>query len=182
MRLERVDDPFSGVALRFMAKRPLSQVAGDLSFFLTTEPEQRIYLETVLEPLGPVISFPFANDSILDTGTWQASPIDVCSAIAAMRRLDDNTEGFALLDRAYGASSGLIGVRNRWQRVWFKGGTLSDSLGLRVLTLGWLLESNDRGAFVVVVMASSGAGGPRIDQDAVSSTASRFLSIVDEDY
>ena len=108
--------------------------------------------------------------------------MDVCSAIAEMRRLDGGSEGFALLDAAFGASSGFVGVRNRWQRVWYKGGSFSDSQGLRVFTLGWLLESDDRGSFVVAVMANGSAGEPRIDRDAVSSIASRFLTIVDEDH
>ena len=74
-----------------------------------------------------------------------------------------------------------MNLRNKWERVWFKGGGLSDNGGFRVLTYGWLLETDSRGAFVVVAMGNNDSGGSaRINQGDFASVASRLVDIVDE--
>lgn len=152
-----------------------------LAYAFGTEAEQRAYLQNVLEPLGPVTSFPQANASILVDGTWQASPMDLCNAIAASRQYPDSGEAFALINESYGANEGVWSLRRNWERVWFKGGSLADGQGLLVLTLGWLVESHDRGAFVVVGMANQDYTSPtRIADGAFFSVMSRILEIVDE--
>ncbi|MFK8017881.1 MAG: hypothetical protein AB8G17_20840, partial [Gammaproteobacteria bacterium] len=152
-----------------------------LAFASGSEAQQRDYLNTVLEPLGPVTAFPQANASILVDGTWQASPMDVCRAMAKMRQFPDTSDAFELIDNAYGSSEGVWAARRNWERVWFKGGSLADGQGLTVLTLGWLLESDDRGAYVVVGMANQDyTTGVRIDNGAFVSTMSRMLDLVNE--
>lgn len=154
-----------------------------LAYAAADNATQRNYLTTVLEPLGPVTAFPNANASILVEGTWQASPMDVCTAIAAMRQLPDTSDAFALVDGAYGANEGVWGARRDWDRVWFKGGSLADSQGLLVLTLGWLLESDDRGAYVVVGMLNHDyTRGDRINDAAFFSTMSRLIDLLDESF
>jgi len=150
-----------------------------LTYVNGTEQEQRDFLTNVIEPLGPVTAFPFANNSVLIDGTWQASPMDVCGAIAGLRQFNDTTESFELVDQAYSANTGIWGQRQRWERVWFKGGSLSDGQGLVTLTLGWLVESDDRGAFVVVGMANTHPSSPsRISDAAFFSVMSRIMDIV----
>lgn len=142
---------------------------------------QRDYVDNTLEPLGPVTSFPTANLEALVQGTWQATSTDVCNAIAGLRQFNDLSEGFAITDQAYGAETAVVNLRAKWERVWFKGGGLSDNGGFRVLTYGWLLETDSRGAFVVVAMGNNDSGGSaRIDQGAFASVASRLVDIVDE--
>ncbi|NNF16410.1 MAG: hypothetical protein HKN70_06660 [Gammaproteobacteria bacterium] len=152
-----------------------------LAYANGTEMEQRDYLESVLEPLGPVTAFPVANASILVDGTWRASPMDLCNAIAAMRRYKDTSDAFALIDQAYGSNEGAWAARRHWERVWFKGGSLADSSGLLVLTYGWLLESDDRGAYVVIGMANqSWTSTARISNTVFFSAMSRVLDLVNE--
>ncbi len=152
-----------------------------LDYLVASEQAQRDYVDNVLEPLGPVTSFPTANLEVLVKGTWQGSPTDVCNAIAGLRQFNDLSEGFAVTDQAYGAETAVVNLRNKWERVWFKGGGLSDNGGFRVLTYGWLLETDSRGAFVVVAMGNNDSGGSaRISQGDFASVASRLVDIVNE--
>lgn len=146
-----------------------------------TEQFQRDYLNNTLTPLGPVTSFPQANASVLVDSLWQASATDVCNAMAGLRRFTDTSEGFALADQAYGAETVGVNIRNRWERVWFKGGSLGDGVGQVVGTYGWLLESDSRGAFAVIAMGNTDpAGSGRIDLNEFAQTALRLVDIVDE--
>ncbi|MEL7538127.1 MAG: serine hydrolase [Pseudomonadota bacterium] len=152
----------------------LAYVDGDEQF-------QRDYLDNTLDPLGPVTNFSQANISVLVRALWQGSPQDVCAAIAGLRQFNDRTDGFAVADQAYGAETFVVNLRNQWERVWFKGGSLSDGFGLRVLTYGWLVETDSRGAFVVVTMGNNDSGGnARIDEGGFASVASRIIDIVNE--
>ncbi|MEM1261025.1 MAG: serine hydrolase [Pseudomonadota bacterium] len=155
--------------------------ADALAYVNGTETFQRDFLDNTLTPLGPVTSFPRANVSVLVDALWQASPTDVCQAIAGLRQFNDVSEGFELVDQAYGAESVGINVRPQWERVWYKGGSLADGQGLRVLTHGFLLETDSRGAFVVVAMGNNDSGGAaRIDSGPFTSVVLRLVDIVNE--
>lgn len=96
-----------------------------------------------------------------------------------MRQYNDLTDAFRLVYSAYGSNSGLWGLRDKWERVWFKGGSLADPQGLLVLTYGWLLESDNRGAYVVVGMLNTQSTNPnRIDNSAFLSAMSRIVDLV----
>lgn len=156
-----------------------SPQAEAIAYVTADEMTQRDYVDNVLTPAGPVVNPTSANLSVLVSGLWQASPTDVCSAMAGLRQYNDATEAFDVIDEAYGATTAIINLRNRWERVWFKGGSLDDGFGLRVLTYGWMVESDDRGAFAVVVMTNNDSGGSaRINQNDVSSVSSRILDIL----
>ncbi|MEM8547214.1 MAG: serine hydrolase [Pseudomonadota bacterium] len=143
---------------------------------------QRDYVANTLTPLGPVTNFSRANPEILVQALWQASPTDVCNAMAGLRQFNDATSGFEVLDLTYGAETLVVNLRDQWERVWFKGGSLGDGNGLRVLTYGWMFESDNRGAYAVILMGNNDSGGiARIDQAAFSSVASRIIDIVNAD-
>ncbi len=173
--------PFLSMSEAFHLYFTVSE-ADALNYIASSEADQRTYVDTVLEPLGPVTSFLNANLSALVRGLWQASPGDVCRAIAGMRQYNDRSDGFALIDQSYGSNSALLGVRNQWERVWFKGGSLADGVpGLRVLTYGWLVETDSRGAFAIVAMGNNDEiGNERIDQSLFTSVASRLVDIINE--
>jgi hypothetical protein len=154
-----------------------------LAYAYGTEQEQVDYMNNTLVPLGPVTAFPMSNGSVLVDGTWQASPMDVCNVMAGMRQYNDTTGEFELVDQAYGANAGAWQARRNWERVWFKGGSLADGTGLLVLTYGWLVESDDRGAYVIIGMANTQSSSPtRIDANAFLSAMSRMIDIVHATY
>lgn len=140
-----------------------------------TEAYQRSYTDSVLEPLGPVTGSQ-QHRSIFLTGSWQATALDVCAVYAGMRRYSDQSQALRLMDRALSSSVAQPFVRNEWERVWYKGGSLEATTGLMTLTHSWLLESDSRGTFVVVALASNQAGG--IDIFQVQSVTSRILQLV----
>jgi beta-lactamase class A len=143
-----------------------------------TEDFQRTYVDTVLTPLtvgsGPQL---FNHTSLYLTATWQSSATDICNAYAGIRRFNDLTAGFQVMDRALSSQAAQPGVRNRWDRVWYKGGSLNNGGGNVVLTHSWLVQSDSRGTFVVVAMANTNT--PAIDQFAVQSATGRMLQLVD---
>lgn len=146
-----------------------------------TEQEQRDYVNDVLEPLGPVTVFTNANESVLVKATWQASPMDVCAAMSGLRQFPDTGVAHDVINEAFGAETAGINLRGRWERIWFKGGSLADGTGLRVLTYAWMLETDNRGTFAVIAMGNNDSGGTaRIDQAAFASVALRLVDIVDE--
>lgn len=158
-----------------------SPLTDALNYIDTDEEAQRSYVENVLTPAGPVSNPTRSNLPVLVKGLWQASPMDVCSAMSGLRQFNDTTEAFDVIDEAYGATTAIFNLRNKWERVWFKGGSLDDGFGLRVLTYGWMVESDARGAFAVIVMTNNDSGGTaRIPQNSVTSVSSRILDIVDE--
>lgn len=159
---------FSGVTL----SQAQSYASGSETF-------QRDFLNSVLVPLGPV-SGSQQHTPIFLNGSWQASPMDVCAVFAGMRRFNDQSPAFQLIDKALGSQAAQLFVRDRWQRVWYKGGSLATSAGMLVLTHSWMLESDSRGTFVVVAMANNPS--PGIDQFQVQSVTSRLLQLVDQAY
>lgn len=152
-----------------------------LAYPTLTELEQRNYVDTVLTPLGPVTNFSQSNAGALVSALWQASPVDVCNAMAGLRLYNDRSEAFSVIDEAYGAEAAFLGLRDKWERVWFKGGSLGDGAGLRVLTYGFMLESDNRGTYAVIGMGRNDSGGnARINQAEFASVISRLVDIVDE--
>jgi len=150
-----------------------------LSYVNGTEAFQENFLTTEIEPLGPVTSYPFNNDSILVSGSWQASPLDVCQTYAHLVDLPEGSDQLHLADDALGAGVALPNVRNAWDRTWYKGGSLvSGVTGYNVLTHAWLLQNQGENPYVVVVMTNDSSGG--IDIFRVQSIAGRILELVSD--
>ncbi|WP_116366502.1 serine hydrolase [Parahaliea mediterranea] len=117
--------------------------------------QQRKILANEIEPLGPVSRYSYNNWNALLESSWAASAFDVCQAYAGLRSYDNRSEAFELLDQAAGADAVLLSLRKRWDRVWQKGGSLATVDGNFVFTLSWLLESDDKGTYVVVIMLNN---------------------------
>jgi len=161
------------------------------SFNLTTangyindsENNQLSFINNQIVPLGPVTSFPFANDSLFTSGSWRASPMDICANMAALRQYDQGSDAMQVVDRAYGAQAAQFRIRSNWDRVWYKGGSLaSGATGYHVLTHAWLLENNGSWPIVVVAMTNDSGGG--IDADSgilkVQSVLARIIELADQ--
>ncbi|MBB5206836.1 serine hydrolase [Chiayiivirga flava] len=142
-----------------------------------SEADQLQFLADEIEPLGPLGNgpFPYFNVSLLAGGSWSASPYDVCATFAHLRTFDGDAA--TTIDYAVGASSGQPGVRNRWDRVWYKGGSLAAAANdFHVLTHAWMLERTGEQPLVVVAMSNDGSGG--VDQFDVQSVLGRVLELV----
>jgi hypothetical protein len=169
--------PFLNISEQFHVFRSFDLATAN-SYVNGTEPFQNNFLATQIVPLGPLNSAtaPFSHDSLLTAGTWRASPLDVCAALSALRRLPGGSEAFKMVDRAMGSQAAQPNVRGQWDRVWYKGGSLaSGTTGLHVLVHAWLLEDAGGSPFVVVGMANSSTGG--IDQFNVQSVLGRILQL-----
>ncbi|MFK8047817.1 MAG: serine hydrolase [Halioglobus sp.] len=139
---------------------------------------QRDFLRSLIEPLGPVTSFTYNNEDSLRDSSWRASVLDVCKGIAGLRQFDNRSDAFSIVDTSFGAEAVLTTLRQKWDRVWFKGGSLANGRGNYVLTMAWLLESDDRGAHVVILMANN-EDGSNIELGGMYSLASRIAQILD---
>ena len=150
-----------------------------LSYVNGSEMFQQAFLSSSIEPLGPSfpVNFPFFHNSLLTSGTWRATPRDICRTLGALRALPDANGAFALTEEAMGAQAAQPGIRNEWARVWYKGGSLvSGTTGNHVLTHAWLLESNPEfPPLVVVALANNPAGG--IDTFEIQSITSRIVEL-----
>lgn len=152
-------------------------LATSLGYVNGTEAFQNTFLANNIVPLGPSNGGPYFHASLLTDGSWRASPLDICAAYSALRRMPGGSEAFKTLDRALGAGAAQPNVRSQWDRVWYKGGSLSSGApGFHVLTHAWLLEDADRDPFVVIAMSNASAGG--IDQFLVQSVTGRMLQLV----
>jgi len=145
-----------------------------------TEANQLIFINNQIVPLGPVSSFPFVNDSLLTSGTWRATPMDVCANMAQLRQYDRDSDAMYAVNRSYGAQTTQFRVRPKWDRVWNKGGSLiSGNTGYHVLTHAWLLENNGEWPIVVVGMTNDAGGG--IDDESgifkIQSVLARILEL-----
>jgi hypothetical protein len=141
-----------------------------------TEQYRRNVLTNVLTPLGPWKGGGIHQEMMIN-GAWQASPMDVCAAMAGMRQFNDLSPGLKLVDQAFGAEVVFPFVRNRWERVWFKGGSLATVEGLKVITYSWLLESDSKGTFVVVSMHND-LSHPNLATAGIDWTMARILQLV----
>lgn len=144
-----------------------------------SEAFQRDFLNTVLVPLGPVSGFGDNHRATFFSAAWMASPMDVCAAMAGMRRMNDASPGFRMIDQAFSSESVVVFLRNRWERVWFKGGSLAN-FGLRVLTYAWMLESDSRGAYVVVSMHNDLEYTQDLQTKGIDWTLARVLQLVSD--
>ncbi|HQW81154.1 MAG TPA: serine hydrolase [Pseudomonadota bacterium] len=167
--------PLLGISEQFSLylSFPLSTA---MSYVNGTEVFQENFLQTQIAPLLPVTGGPYANTSVLTAGTWRATPMDICAAFAHLRHLPQGTDAMDLVNHAMGAGVAQPDVRNHWDRVWYKGGSLSSGAGYHVLTHAWMLEDTGQDPYVVVAMSNSDAGG--IDQYRVQSIAGRILELV----
>lgn len=131
-----------------------------LDFVNDSEPNQLNFINTQLEPLGAVTSYPYNNDFLMTTGSWRASAMEVCQNFANLRTYPKGSAAMNLVDRAMGAQAAQPEVRKHWDRVWYKGGSLVSGVnGYQVLTHAWLLENNGHTPYVVVGMTNDANGG-----------------------
>jgi hypothetical protein len=150
------------------------------SYLNGTEAFQNQFLMDRIVPLGRFTGGPNFQANLLTEGTWRASPMDVCNALAALRRFPKGSDAMREIDKAMSAQAALPLVRGEWDRVWYKGGSLSSAANNNhVLTHAWLLEDNGRDPFVFVSMSNSVAGG--IDQNRlfqIQSVNARILQLL----
>lgn len=157
------------------------------AYLAESEAEQQRILQEELIPLGSLVTNTaptMFNDSLFTRVTKLASPLDLCNAYANARTTYPvGSEAFSLIDQSMSTSTGLTGLRNTWDRVWFKGGSLAagtaDGVETRVLSVTWLVESAERGRFVVTASANNVLTGG-IDQPAMLSLSARLLQLLDE--
>ena len=155
-------------------------LASAMSFINGTEQEQADYVENVLEPLGASFSYPYWNKQLLSTGSWQASPMDICQTFATLRQVPEGTPAKQVINRALGAESAQPFVRNNWDRVWYKGGSLAEATNTyHVYTHAWMLENQGEDAWAVIAMTNDPGGA--IDLNSVyriQSITSRVLQLI----
>ena len=149
------------------------------SYVNGTEAFQQSFLASDIIPQGPSfpINFPFFHEQLLTSGTWIATAADICRTLAGLHTTADSNAAFTLVDEAMGAGIAQPNIRNVWDRVWFKGGSLdSSATGRHVLAHAWLLEnSGEFGPFVVVALVTNPSGG--IDGFDVQSILSRIVEL-----
>ena len=167
--------PLLGISEQFHVFRSFDLATAN-SYVNGTEMFQQQFLTNQIVPLGPNNGGPFFHTSLLTDGTWRASPLDVCAAFSALRRVSGGSEAFKMIDRAMSAGAAQPNVRSAWDRVWYKGGSLSSGAGFHVLVHAWFLEDAGRDPYVVIAMSNSVSGG--IDEFFVQSVTGRILQLV----
>lgn len=137
-----------------------------------------------LEALGTAIGNLYHTDLIID-GTWRASPNDICHTFSALRGFEG--EALELVDQAMGTSVAQPNVRNRWDRVWYKGGSLAQYANqYMVFTHAWMLERNGERPLVLVAMSNSPTGAIAGNVSAgsdifdIQSVTGRMLELLSE--
>jgi beta-lactamase class A len=148
-----------------------------------TEAFQQNFLQTDLIPRGRFTGGNLVDNALLNTATWKATPLDVCNAMAALRRFPQKSSSLRLIDRAFGSQAAQPFVRNQWNRVWYKGGSLASTANnFHVLTHAWLLEDQGRDPYVLVSMANDPAGGitGNLTQFQIQSVNGRILQLLAE--
>lgn len=153
-------------------------LATALQYVDGTEAFQQQFLEQQIVPLGPdTQGGPYDNVSLYTTGSWRASPLDVCAAFSRLRRGAQGSDQMWLVDHALGAQAAQPDVRGRWNRVWYKGGSLASAAnGYHVLTHAWVLENTGEDPYVIVALSNDDGGG--IDPYKVQSITGRLLQLV----
>lgn len=125
-----------------------------------TEEEQQAFLNNVLDPLAPNGLGTNANQNVREY-SWRSSPNDICETMAtlAFDFAPDSAAG-QFIDEAYSGEAFLFGVRNEWDRVWYKGGGIPGTQPETnvVLTHANLVQSNDGRAHAVIVMFNADQG------------------------
>ncbi len=170
--------PLLGISEQFhlFLSFPLAQ---SLTYVNGTQPFKYQFLHDNIEPLGANNGGPYFHESLLTSGTWRASPFDICRAFAKLRRLPQGSEALKTVDAALGAGVAQPEVRDRWDRVWYKGGDLTSGVnGKHVLTHAWMLENAGEDPYVVIAMSNSDSGG--IDEYQVQSVTGRILELLSQ--
>ncbi|MEO5558056.1 MAG: serine hydrolase, partial [Dokdonella sp.] len=94
-----------------------------------SEAYQQQFIDNQIVPLGPYVSGAYSNPGLLTSGSWRASPMDICNAFAHHHRLPQGSDAMNIVNQALSAQSAQPEVRNAWDRVWYKGGSLSGGDG-----------------------------------------------------
>lgn len=170
--------PFLNISEQFHVFRSFPLPTA-LSYVDGSEAFQQQFLVDEIEPLGRFIDGPYFHAGLLTDGTWQATAFDVCRAFAALRTLPAGSEAIDFADAALSATAAQPNVRERYDRVWYKGGSLaSGSTGTHVLNHVWLFEDAGDEPFVVIAFANQNTGG--IDAFDIQSILGRILELVAE--
>jgi hypothetical protein len=166
------------------------ELAAAFDYLADTEEGQEAFLPQLDGPLaGPDApgSTPYFHTQLLTLGTWRATPLDICRTFAHLRGF--RGEALEVVDAALGASAGQPNVRNAWDRVWYKGGSLAQATNqYNVWTHAWMLERNGEQPYVLVSMANSPDGGISgtnnvgVDDDVfdIQSINGRLLQLLSE--
>lgn len=102
--------------------------------------------------------------------------MDICKTFSFLRDLPQGSDSLCMTDVALGSQVAQPDVRDHWDRVWYKGGSLTSGVnGLQVLTHAWMLENQGENPKVVITMSNDSSGG--IDIYAVQSIAGRVLRL-----
>jgi len=150
-----------------------------------SESAQAEFVTDTLEPLGSFAANGggFNNAELTTTVTWRASPLDICNAFARHRTWTIGSDEALLVERALGAGVAQPNIRNEWDRVWYKGGTLiveadpgNPGFEQVVLTHAWMLENEGSDPWVVVALSN----GPTDDIDGfdVQSITGRIFELL----
>ncbi|HKJ16996.1 MAG TPA: serine hydrolase [Xanthomonadales bacterium] len=126
-----------------------------------SESFQRQFLQNSIVPLGSVETGGggFFNESLFIPGAWRASPNDICGAFARHWQHTPGTDAQLVVDRAMQISVAQPNLRERWDRIWYKGGSLDSPFnGQLVLTHAWLMEREGERPVVVVALANDPDG------------------------
>lgn len=169
--------PLLGISEQFHLFRSFP-LAESLTYVNGTQAFRNQFLQERIIPLGPNDGGAYLHTQLLTDGSWRASPYDICRAFANLRRLPQGSEALITVDAALGAGVAQPDVRARWDRVWYKGGSLSSGAGLHVLTHAWMLENAGEDPYVVIALSNSAGAG--IDPFFVQSVAGRLLYLVSQ--
>ncbi len=169
--------PLLGISEQFHLYRSFP-LAESMSYVNGTQAFKNQFLQERIVPLGPNNGGPYFHTPLLTSGSWRASPTDICQAFAWLRRLPQGSEAILTVDAAFGAQAAQPDVRSRWDRVWYKGGSLASGAGFHVLTHAWMLENAGEDPYVVIAMSNNDAGG--INEFFVQSITGRMLELVSQ--
>ncbi len=170
--------PQLGISEQFHVLGSFSE-SDAMSYVDGTEAFQREFLQNRIVPLGR-----FAGPSngwiepLFIDGTWRASALDICGAFARHRQHTPGSDAALVVERAMQVSVAQPNLRENWDRIWYKGGSLSSPTnGFLVLTHAFMLERE--GEQPIAVIALSNNTGGNIDQFAVQSVLGRMFELAD---
>ncbi len=149
-----------------------------LEYVTGTEEFQQDFLMNRIVPLGSRATGGggYNNESLFISGAWQASTMDICGAFARHRLHTPGSDAALLVERALQVGIAQPNVRERWDRVWYKGGGLTSGVnGKIVLTHAFMLERE--GEQPIVVIGLSNNPGSDINGFAIQSILGRFLEL-----
>jgi len=147
-----------------------------------SDDEQEQFLVDNVDDLGVDGLRLHGNNDRIREYTWRASPIDICNTMAHLRTAHPaGSDAAALIDEAYSGEAFWFGLRPEWDRVWMKGGSIPGTAPdtLVVSTFASLVESDDHGAYAVIIMFNDSAGIPGSDSAfVVQSLGGRIHQLV----